>query len=179
MGVGPAITRLEVNTGHSRMSAMMFGEYFPNPGISTLKDDDIPALHAAFIEAAGTCILVFFICSLTDKRNKSRPNDEMVPFFIGFTLAVLISILAPLTQAGFNPARDFAPRMVCWIAGWGPVAFPGPRGGFWVYIVGPFLGGPAGMLIHDQIAARLWYFEDESTSKILNVDADEEIELGS
>ena len=28
------------------------------------------------------------------------------------TVAILISVLAPLTQACFNPARDFGPRLV-------------------------------------------------------------------
>ena len=46
----------------------------------------------------------------------------MVPFFIGFSVAVLISLFAPLTQAGFNPARDFGPRLVAAAAGWGSVA---------------------------------------------------------
>ena len=64
---------------------------------------------------------------------------------IGLTVAIIISILAPLTQAGLNPARDFGPRLFAFFAGWGDVAIPGPRGGFFtVYILAPILGALVG-----------------------------------
>lgn len=40
------------------------------------------------------------------------------------------------------------------LAGWGKVAIPGPRNGFWVYIVGPKLGAPVGALIYDLLLKR-------------------------
>ena len=66
--------------------------------------------------------------------------------FIGLTVAALISVIAPLTQACFNPARDFGPRLFAFLAGWGPIALPGPRGlGFLtVYIVAPLIGASLG-----------------------------------
>ena len=64
----------------------------------------------------------------------------MTPYWIGLTVAAIIAILAPLTQAGINPARDFGPRLVALIFGWGSIAIPGPRSGFWIYIVGPPIG---------------------------------------
>jgi glycerol uptake facilitator-like aquaporin len=36
------------------------------------------------------------------------------------------------------------PRLFALLAGWGAIAVPGPDGILWAYIVGPFLGGPAG-----------------------------------
>jgi glycerol uptake facilitator protein len=61
-------------------------------------------------------------------------------------VAALISLFAPITQAGWNPARDFGPRLVAFALGWGSIAIPGPGGGFWVYIVGPLIGGALGGL---------------------------------
>ncbi len=35
------------------------------------------------------------------------------------------------------------------MAGWEEIAIPGPRSGFWVYIVGPLLGGSIGAGAYD------------------------------
>ena len=99
-------------------------------------------------------MLVLVIFALTSPRNVDRPGANLTPFFIGFTVAVLISLFAPLTQAGWNPARDFGPRLVAFGLGWGRVAIPGPDGGFWVYIVGPLIGGPLGGLVWQLTAER-------------------------
>ena len=66
----------------------------------------------------------------------------MAPVFIGGTVAAIIAVLGPLTQAGINPARDLGPRLVAYLSGWGQIAIPGPQQGFfWVYIAGPLIGG--------------------------------------
>ena len=128
-------------------TAMMFGEYFPNPSAP-------PAVGliswqmAMGVEALGTFILVTIIFLLTEDCNVGRPSSDIAPIFIGLTVMAVISILAPLTQAGLNPARDFSPRLVAYLAGWGGIAIPGPRGGFFaVYIIGPLLGGSASALL--------------------------------
>lgn len=69
------------------------------------------------------------------------------PPLIGLTVGSLIAVLAPLTQAGFNPARDFGPRIVAFLAGWKEVAFQG----CWVYIVGPIVGAVIGALLADRV----------------------------
>ena len=97
----------------------------------------------------GTAIMLLVIFALVDRRNASLPNKYLSPFFIGFTVAVLISLFSPLTQAGWNPARDFGPRLVAYFAGWGSIAIPGPSGGFWAYIVGPLVGGPIGAAVYE------------------------------
>lgn len=137
---------------------MLFGEYFPNPSMDAFRTEDtsnlefdktmIPSWYALFIEAWGTAILLFMIFMATDKRQKAVPPGS-APFIIAFTVSVLIAVYAPITQAGWNPARDFGPRIVAAICGWGEYAIPGPRNGFWVYILGPLIGGPIGGALYD------------------------------
>lgn len=122
-------------------TAMFFGDYFPNPGMAPtwLK---ISVTTAMLAEGIGTFLLVMIIFSLTEGCNVGRPNEGSSPVFIGGAVTVIISILAPLTQAGLNPARDLGPRIVAYLAGWGSIAIPGPEGGFFVvYVVAPLIGG--------------------------------------
>ena len=152
---GPLLRRFEAareivrGTPGSELSAMVFGEYFPNPamfGTGAAARALVSPWQAALVEGFGTAVLVLVIFALTSPRNAGRPGADVTPFFVGFTVAVLISLFAPLTQAGWNPARDFGPRLVAFVLGWGAVAIPGPDGGFWAYIVGPLVGGPLGGL---------------------------------
>ncbi len=154
----PFIERFEQMNGYirgmpgSQHSAMIFGEYFPDANMIGTSEEVramMSAPMAAAIEGLGTAILALIIFSLVDRRNAALPNKGLAPFFIGFTVAVLISVFAPLTQAGWNPARDFGPRIVAFFAGWGSIAIPGPSGGFWAYIVGPLVGAPIGAAVHE------------------------------
>lgn len=110
----------------SEVAAMVFGEYFPNPamlGTTAAAYRQVPLLTAMLAEATGTAFLASFVFALTEPRNAAAPKLA-VPVLIGVTLALLISIIAPLTQAGLNPARDFGPRLVSYLLGWGKVVIP-------------------------------------------------------
>jgi glycerol uptake facilitator protein len=132
----------------SEWSAMVYGEYFPHPVLArSLRwtNDVVSPFQAMLAEGLGTAFLAFFVFAVTDRRNASGPGSRLAPLFIGLTVAILISVIAPLTQAGFNPARDFGPRLLAYFAGWGRIAIPGPRGGFFaVYILSPMLGALLG-----------------------------------
>ena len=124
-------------TAASIDTARMFGEFYPNPGASAVVSMPL----AIAVEAFGTFLLLLFIFALTEGCNVGRPSDAMAPVFIGLTVTSIICLLAPLTQAGLNPARDLGPRMVAWLFGWGDAAFPDSSGGFFfVYILGPIIG---------------------------------------
>lgn len=138
----------------SELAAMVFGQYFPNPalfGAGATAQALVSLPVATLIEGFGTAVLVFLIFALTDSGNRAAPPAGLAPFFIGFTVAVLISLFSPLTQAGWNPARDLGPRLVAFALGWGTIALPGPGWGFLAYIVGPLAGGPLGALAYDVI----------------------------
>ncbi len=127
-------------SAESVKTAMIFTEFYPNPGSGS--NASVSMTTAALAEAVGTFALVFFIFAITEGCNLGRPNDIMAPVFIGLALALIISILAPLTQAGLNPARDFSPRMFTLLAGWGEAAMPDENYGYIiVYILAPIAGG--------------------------------------
>ncbi len=125
-------------TAESVKTASMFGEFYPPPGSAAVVS--LPLAIAA--EAFGTFLLVLMIFAMTESCNVGRPDDALAPVFIGLTVTSIICLLAPLTQAGLNPARDLGPRLVAWLMGWGGAAFPDHIGGFvHVYVLGPLLGG--------------------------------------
>jgi len=133
----------------SERTAMVFGEYFPNPAMYPGNDTLYGLAGAFFVELFSTAIFMFLIMSLTSPALPKEFRDQAAPFFIGFSVASLMSLTAPITQGCLNPARDFGPRIVAVMAGWGRVAIPGPNNGFWIYIVGPMIGAPIGGAFRD------------------------------
>ena len=157
----PELRRGEPGSVHT---ACAWGQYTPNPSFpfwtpAPGKEIAISPVAGMLIEAFGTGILAFVIFSITHPLNRMIQSREWVPFIIGLTVAVLISLLGPLTQAGFNPARDFGPRLAAVIFGWGSIAIPGPRSIFWIYIVGPLIGAPIGAAFHDLVFARSYHLK--------------------
>ena len=152
----------------SEITAMCYCEYFPNPG--PLADGDAPysrVAHQQFnqrvqwptafaAEMLGTLILALVVFAVTDDRNPAAPQARLAPVFIGLTVAALISIIAPLTQACFNPARDFGPRIFAYFAGWGEIALPGQAGAsvFAVYLAAPLLGAILGAGLYERVLRR-------------------------
>ena len=165
----PHITAKEASKGvvrgqpGSEMTAMCYGEYYPAPGALGAGDGPYsPEVHAelksrmsqgrAFLaEVLGTMILAFVVFAVTDGRNVGSPASGTVPVFIGLTVSALISVIAPLTQACFNPARDFGPRIFASFAGWGAIAWPGfsDLGWLTVYIIAPIVGAVLGGGLYD------------------------------
>jgi len=137
---------------------MAYGEYFPNPavaGVDTAAWALVSLPQACAAEALGTALLVFFVFALVEPRNSAAPSARGIAFPIGLAVAAIICVVAPLTQAGLNPARDFGPRLFAWGAGWGGVAIPGPRGGFFfVYVLAPMVGGLGGAAAYTSLIRR-------------------------
>ena len=99
----------------SQLSAMVFGEYFPNPAIfgTTEQAFKTVSVKTGFIaEMIGTAMLAFIVSVVTHGRNYARPQSAGAAVAIGVGVAAIISVVAPLTQGGLNPARDFGPRLI-------------------------------------------------------------------
>ena len=109
-------------------------EHYPHPGL--LAGIDLPWWKAALAEAGGTGLILAAIVAST------RPGvpSLAVPPAVGLSVALAIAIFAPVSQAGFNPARDLAPRLVAWSVGAVP-AFSCCW--FAVYVVAPVVGAIA------------------------------------
>lgn len=135
----------------SEASAMIFGEFYPNPGGKPLPELDQRAItgsQAFLSELLGTALLALVVFTLTDKKTNILPA-WMIPFAIGITLTVLISLFAPVSMGGFNPARDLAPRIFSSMAGWGNLPFSvNGYGWLTVYVIAPILGALLGGLGH-------------------------------
>lgn len=149
----------------SEITAMCYCEFFPNPGAlaggeGPLNVDELVARQAlvseftaCLAEFLGTLILGMVVAAVTNDASLLGPQ-RMAPLFIGFTVAALICVIAPLTQACFNPARDFGPRVFAALAGWGEVALPGLRsqtGFLTVYILAPIAGGVTGIGLYQKL----------------------------
>lgn len=157
---GGAIQRFESQNGIERgkpgseASAMVFGEYYPNPGAKPLTEGAsavVPHWRAIAAEFFGTALLALAIFGFTNRENKSGPA-AITALAIGFTLTTLICIFAPLTMAGFNPARDLAPRVFSSLVGWGSLPFTvNGIGWLTVYVLAPCGGAFLGAVIADGV----------------------------
>ncbi len=153
-------TTLGVRRGapESVLTAMCYGEYFPGLGGLATSTEPVPIAaiealqgrvswwQAILAEAMGTAVLALMIFAVTDPANAGRPLANLAAPFIGLTVAALICVIAPLTQAGFNPARDLAPRLFSSLAGWGTVPWSWGPPGAWltVYVAAPIAGAWCG-----------------------------------
>ncbi|MEJ6636459.1 MAG: aquaporin [Akkermansiaceae bacterium] len=135
-----AISKFEVTAGivrgepGSEASAKIFGEYF----------GDAPLLKAMIWEGSGTFLLAFGVLWIIAATRHSRLK-KWQPVMVGLWLALLIWLVAPVTQAGFNPARDLGPRIVSSLLGWGSWTFEANGWGWLlVYVIAPVIGALLG-----------------------------------
>ncbi|MEV7976501.1 MIP/aquaporin family protein [Streptomyces sp. NPDC086519] len=103
-------------------------------------------------QIVGTAFLVMFVVAVIDLRN-TAVGSNLGPFVIGLAVAAIGMSYGANAGYAINPARDFGPRLLTWLAGWKSYAFPGNgawfSGYWWIPIVGPLVGGVIGVLIYD------------------------------
>lgn len=101
---------------------------------------------AFLAETFGTFVLTSVVFALTSERNE-QAKGLPIPSIIGSTVALIISIIGPISGASLNPARDLGPRLALWGFGWSSTAFYQLP----VYLFAPVLGATLGGFFVDHI----------------------------
>jgi glycerol uptake facilitator protein len=98
-------------------------------------------LPGMVVEAIGTFFLVWAIIGVAVNP---RATKDWAGFAIGGALGMAVMVLAPVTGAGFNPARAFGPALVS--GEWG-----GADTFLLVYVLGPVVGALVAAVLYFQI----------------------------
>ncbi len=100
-------------------------------------------------EAIGTGVLVFGALAIPSRNNLSDSgwSTGFGPLLVGLLVFAIGLSLGGPTGYAINPARDLGPRLAHALL---PIAGKGGSdwGYAWIPVVGPFLGGLAGALLH-------------------------------
>ncbi|MGS0646706.1 MIP/aquaporin family protein [Komagataeibacter melomenusus] len=134
----PVIEHYNAAHGLTRAGGGAAGVFFTHPG------EGITPLHAFVDEIILTGLLVFGIFAITCEYNTVAPQANSGALIIGLLVASIGACSGYLEAWAINPARDFGPRLFCFLAGWGGSALPGPDNFWWVPIAGPLVGGVVG-----------------------------------
>lgn len=111
--------------GVSAAKASNLGSTLPNMNLP------MPVFAALLAEIVGTMILVMTVLGSTDKTN----NLPWSASSIGLSIAAVIWALGAISGASLNPARSFGPALVSLVFSTTPISW------YWLYVVGPILGG--------------------------------------
>ena len=149
----PVIEHFLITNHLTRASGGAAGVFFTHPGLA------VTPLHAFNDEIILTAFLIFGIFAITEQYNELAPHANFGAVIIGLLVAVIGASMGYLEAWAINPARDFGPRLFCFVTGWGSSALPSPDNYWWIPIVGPLLGAIIGgaayqLLIHPFLPAR-------------------------
>ncbi len=158
--------------GHTNASFSIFAT-FPSPSFGGSPWG--PLLD----QIIGTALLLLCIAAVIDGRNLAV-KANLGPLIIGFVVAAIGISFGANAGYAINPARDFGPRVLAWLAGWGELAIPGnlpAPGGWsnymWIPIIGPLIGGVIGILVYDAFIGDVLHARQRSAEDAETGPADE------
>ena len=105
----------------------------------TLPAASVTPIQAIVVEA----VLTFFLVTAVFGSAVAGRNGNAAALAIGLVLTMDILMGGSLTGASMNPARSFGPALAL-------LRFDG----FWIYIVGPFVGGGLAALLYNRFFVR-------------------------
>jgi MIP family channel proteins len=130
-GVLAGLATWAIGGGAARTVAHL-GANAPAPGVSNGQ--------ALLAEALITFVLVFVVTAVA---TDSRVPAGVAPFAVGSALAAAVFIGGPLTGAAVNPARAL-----------GPMIAAGSFTGWWIFLLGPVVGGLVAAVLYDRLIRR-------------------------
>ncbi|XP_063170151.1 aquaporin-9 [Candoia aspera] len=95
-------------------------------------------------QVVSTAFLVLGIFAIFDTDNIGVPKG-LEPIAIGLLIILLTSSMALNSGCAMNPARDLAPRVFTYLAGWGPEVFTAGGHWWWIPTLGPMVGAAVGV----------------------------------
>ncbi|XP_023348261.1 aquaporin-3 [Eurytemora carolleeae] len=148
--IGAAITLLtyrEAIVNFSGSELQVLGENgtagifvtFPNNGISNLS--------GAIDQIVGTALLLICVLAIGLPGN-NNVSKSLGPLLVGLTVVAIGACFGHNAGYAINPARDFAPRVLLSISGWGTEIYTAKQTWCWIPMVFCHIGGILGALLY-------------------------------
>ncbi|XP_023326998.1 aquaporin-9 [Eurytemora carolleeae] len=129
-----------INTADVNWSLTTAGIFASYPRFNT-----VSTITLVMDQILGTALLLIIILAVTDSRNMK---------------VICCSSFGLNSGCAINPARDFAPRLLSLIAGFGTETFTVGNYFFWIPLLMPFLGAAIGAAIY-QLMVALHHTDEE------------------
>ena len=115
-----------VGSAAASISGVDLGSSLPNTSLP------MPIFASVLAEIIGTTVLAMVVLGSTDSSSSGNAWGTMS---IGLAVTACIWALGPISGASLNPARSFGPAVVSLLFDRSPMLY------YWIYAVGPILGG--------------------------------------
>jgi aquaporin Z/aquaporin NIP len=100
----------------------------------------VGSLQALVLEAVVTFVLVFVVISVA---TDDRVAAAAAPIAVGAALAIGVFVAGPVTGGAVNPVRALGPMLVS-----------GSFTGWWIYLIGPIVGGIVAAVVYDRFVRK-------------------------
>ncbi|XP_051948916.1 aquaporin-3-like [Xyrauchen texanus] len=128
---------------------------------STYPADYLSIWGGVVDQIIGTAALLVCVLALGDRHNTPAPPG-LEPVLVGAVVLVIGISMGSNSGYAINPARDFGPRLFCYIAGWGDEVFRAGHGWWWIPLVATCAGALVGSLLYELL---IGYFNVDNSAK--------------
>lgn len=134
---------------HQRISEMDGNQYLINTTGNIFVTNPWASHTQCFLDQVmGTALLAAGALTVVDFKGWKMP-EYLHPLYLGLLVYTLVGCFALNAGCALNPARDFGPRLMLLMCGWGTTAFSGGNYFFWIPIFGPYFGAIIGAALYE------------------------------